>query len=64
MNNFEHWTDLTKTCYKRYIEGLACKGCPNDTEILCRRTPWNVNPYKMRNIRYAMIMTLKNIGKP
>ena len=64
MNRFEHWTDLTKTCYKRYKDGLSCSGCPNDTENLCKRRPWNVNPYGIRNVRYAMIQTLKNIGEP
>jgi hypothetical protein len=64
MNSFEHWTDLTKMCYKRYQDGLSCSGCPNDTENLCRRRPWNVNPYGIRNVRYAMIQTLKNIGEP
>lgn len=64
MNNFEHWNELTKTCYNRHQEGLSCLGCPNDTENLCRRKVWNQNPYKMRNIKYAMIQTLKNIGEP
>ena len=64
MNSFEHWTNLTKICYDRYLNNLGCEGCVNNTENLCKRKPWNVNPYNIRNIKYAMIMTLRNIGAP
>lgn len=61
MENFLKWTNLTKTCYKY---NMTCEGCPNDTEFVCRKIPWNKNPYGMKNIKYATLMTLKNIGKP
>lgn len=61
---FKTWTNLTRTCYARYKEGLGCEGCPNNTNIICNREPWNKNPYGMKNIKYAMLRTLSNIGEP
>lgn len=59
---FQHWNPSTKLCYKQHEEGLTCETCPNLK--FCETKPWNKNPYGMRNIKYAMIQTLKNIGKP
>lgn len=61
MDNFHKWNDLTRTCYKH---NMICENCPNNTEFLCKKKPWNKNPYGMKNIKYATIMTLKYIGKP
>ena len=58
---FQHWTPITRVCYYRH---MICDGCPNDTEFVCRREPWNTNPYGIRNIKYATIQILKNIGEP
>lgn len=60
-NMFQHWTDITRTCYDR---NMVCDGCPNNTEFVCKKKAWNENPYGIKNIKYATIMTLKNIGKP
>ncbi len=60
-DNFIRWTNLTKTCYKH---NMICDNCPNNTEYLCKRKVWNKNPYHMKNIKYATLMTLKNIGEP
>ena len=56
---FKHWNSLTKTCYK---QGMICDGCPN--KYLCDIEPWNRNPYRMKNIKYAVLRTLRNIGEP
>ena len=61
---FWKWTDLTKTCYKRYEQKLGCEGCPNNTDYVCKKPAWNKNPYGIRNIKYAMLRTLANIGEP
>lgn len=59
---FNHWNPSTKLCYKQHEQGKSCNGCPNFN--FCMIKPWNDNPYKIKNIKYAMLMTLKNIGKP
>lgn len=59
---FLHWNDMTKTCYNRYKNGLNCDGCPNS--IACSKQPWNKNPYGIKNIKYAMLQTLANVGEP
>lgn len=56
---FYHWTELAKDCYER---GMNCEGCPND--YVCSIPSWNRNPYRMRNIKYAVIQLLKNVGEP
>lgn len=58
---YYHWTPITKFCYLR---GMKCEGCPNDNEYICKKEPWNKNPYGIRNIKYAVIRTLRNIGEP
>ncbi len=56
---FLHWTPITRTCYKR---GMICEGCPN-LEV-CSIQPWNKNPVGIKNIKYAVMRILKNIGEP
>lgn len=56
---FEHWNSVTKLCYQR---NMICTDCPNLD--FCNTQPWNKNPYGIKNIKYATIMTLKNIGEP
>ena len=64
ISMFMHWTDLTKTCYYRYQQKLGCEGCPNNNKYICLKKPWNKNPYRIKNIKYAMLRTLANIGEP
>jgi hypothetical protein len=60
---FIHWNSVTRLCYERQVEqGLTCDGCPNLS--FCNTEPWNINPYGIKNMKYAMIQTLKNIGEP
>ena len=58
---FSHWTKITKTCYEH---NMICEGCPNNTNFLCKKEPWVRNPYGIKNIKYAVIRTLNNIGEP
>ena len=60
---FIHWNAVTRLCYDRHVvQNLTCDGCPNLS--FCNIQPWNKNPYGIKNIKYAMIQTLKNIGEP
>lgn len=59
---FTHWNSVTRLCYDRHDKGLTCTDCPNYD--FCNIRPWNVNPYGIKNIKYAMLQTLKNIGEP
>lgn len=54
-----HWTPITKLCYSRQMN---CEGCPND--YVCSLPVWNKNPYGIRNIKYAVMRTIANIGEP
>ena len=60
MNNI--WTETTRTCYKHK---MICDGCPN-AENCKIGDSWHFygrkNPYNMRNVRYAVLETIKNIG--
>lgn len=56
---FTHWNSVTRLCYER---NMICDGCPNLS--FCNIQPWNKNPYGIKNIKYATIQTLKNIGEP
>lgn len=56
---FRHWNALTISCYKR---NMICEGCPN--KKVCEIEPWNKNPLGIKNIKYAVIRTLQNIGEP
>lgn len=56
---FLHWTPITRTCYKR---GMICEGCPE--KFLCDIRPWNLNPLGIKNIKYAVMRILMNIGEP
>lgn len=56
---YRHWTNLTRTCYK---QKMNCTDCQN--RIICSIEPWNLNPYGIKNIKYAVIRTLANIGEP
>ena len=56
---FLHWNTTTKTCYKH---NMVCEGCPNKT--MCEMQPWNENPLKIKNVKYATMRTLMNIGEP
>lgn len=54
-----HWNNLTKTCYK---QNMICENCPN--KLICSIKPWNINPYNIKNIKYAVLKTLENVGEP
>ncbi|MBQ2175392.1 MAG: hypothetical protein II453_10095 [Alphaproteobacteria bacterium] len=61
--NFKHiptdrWTFQTTCCYK--YKGY-CKECPEN--IVCSRFETN-NPYSVKPVKYAMILTYSQIGKP
>lgn len=56
---FKHWNPSTKLCYSRK---MICQNCPNLE--FCNNPPWNKNPYGIKNIKYATMQTLKNIGVP
>lgn len=58
---FMHWTPITRECYKRK---MVCEGCPNNNERVCNKRPWNKNPLGIKNIKYAVMRTLQNIGEP
>lgn len=59
--NFQHWTPITLECYKR---NMVCEGCPNNTDYLCNKPVWNNNPYRIKNIKYAVMRIIANIGEP
>ena len=56
---FMHWNPTTRLCYNRK---MVCEGCPN--KEICDMQPWNRNPLKIKNIKYAVMRTLQNIGEP
>lgn len=56
---YQHWNNLTKTCYEN---NMVCTDCIN--KEVCSIEAWNKNPYGIKNIKYAVIRTLAEIGEP
>lgn len=55
---YQRWNRTTLTCLKHK---MTCEDCPLDST--CNTIePWYKNPYGIHNIKYATMMTYKNIG--
>lgn len=55
---YRKWNDLTRACYNRHC---VCLGCEN--RAICNVRPMSINPLNMKPVKYAVLMTYKNIGK-
>lgn len=60
VNTYKYWTDLTRFCYERRCR---CQGCCEFNNA-CRYKPMHINEYKLKPVKYAVIMTVRNIGVP
>ena len=54
---YQSWNTLTAECYKNKMH---CANCSNVNS--CTEFEWVRNPYNIRNIKYAVLMTYSNIG--
>jgi len=56
---YQKWNNTTALCYWRKME---CKGCPNS--LACGVNKENKNRYRIKQIKFAVLMTYTNIGAP
>lgn len=56
---FKRWNPTTVNCF---LHNMICSGCPENE--VCAMNPKNNNLYKMRAVKFAALMTYKNLGKP
>lgn len=54
---YQKWNGTTATCYHYH---MICKNCPN--EETCKLSDVT-NRYRIRQVKYATLMTYANIGK-
>lgn len=57
----ERWTDLAKHCYQRKCR---CEGCSEEYGACVERWDAKHNEYGIKPMKYAVLMTYAEIGKP